>query len=255
MSSRTWTPDALSSEARRLSGSCWRMVEAQHQVSTLKLVDSIEEQAALEQLVEQTKPNVPRECQHLDYLLSTPFRYGSPYPKGSRFRRPGMTPGVYYASQAPETAVAEMAFHRLLFFAESPHTSWPVNAGEYTAFEASFTSRHGLDLTRPPLDADKARWTRPSDYSACQNLADAARAGGIEILGYQSVRDPNKGANLALLTCRVFTSTGPTERQTWRIRFASSGAQAICEFPRLRLDFGRDSFVSDSRVARLNWDR
>src|SRR5713226_1830685 len=77
MSSRTWTPDALSSEARRLSGSCWRMVEAQHQVSTLKLVDSIEEQAALEQLVEQTKPNVPRECQHLDYLLSTPFRYGS----------------------------------------------------------------------------------------------------------------------------------------------------------------------------------
>ena len=39
MSSSTWTPAALSSEARPLSGTCWQLVEAQHRVSTLKLVD------------------------------------------------------------------------------------------------------------------------------------------------------------------------------------------------------------------------
>ena len=42
----------------------------------------------------------------------------APYPIGSRFRRAGRTAGVFYAAESPETAVAEMAFYRLLFFAE-----------------------------------------------------------------------------------------------------------------------------------------
>ena len=134
-----WTPAALSSEARPLQGRCWRLVEAQHRVSTLKLVDSLAEQALLEELLETTKPPVPPECRHLHYLLATPFRYGA-YPKGSRFRRAGLTPGVYYASEAPETAVAEIAFYRLLFFAESPATPWPVNAAEFTAFAVPFAA-------------------------------------------------------------------------------------------------------------------
>jgi hypothetical protein len=48
MSSATWTPAALASEARRIEGGFWRMVEAQHQASTLKLVDNAAEQAVLE---------------------------------------------------------------------------------------------------------------------------------------------------------------------------------------------------------------
>jgi hypothetical protein len=47
MSSNTWTPDALSSEFRALTGRCWRAVEAQHYVSTLKLTDTQEEQSRL----------------------------------------------------------------------------------------------------------------------------------------------------------------------------------------------------------------
>ena len=118
MSSSTWTPAALSSDARGLAGTCWRLVEAQHHVSTLKLVDSVDEQELLEELIETTKPPLPPECRGLHYLLSTPFRYGSVYPTGSRFRRAGLTEGVFYASETPQTAVAEMAFYRLLFFAE-----------------------------------------------------------------------------------------------------------------------------------------
>ena len=87
MSSNTWTPAALSSEARALSGTCWRLVEAQHRVSTLKLVDTVEEQSVLEDLIQNTKPVLPAECAHLHYLLCTPFRYGAVYPAGSRFRR------------------------------------------------------------------------------------------------------------------------------------------------------------------------
>jgi RES domain len=255
MSLPTWTPGELSSEVRRLAGTCWRVVEAQHQVSTLKLVDTIEEQALLENLIEETKQLVPPECQHLDYLLATPFRYDTPYPRGSRFRRPGKTLGVFYASEEPETAIAEIAFYRLLFFAESPGASWPTNAGEYTAFAASYRTRRALDLTRPPLDKDRVHWANLIDYSACQELADAARAADIQILRYFSVRDPSRRINLALLVCAVFTSAAPIHRQTWRIRLSSSGVQAICEFPRMHLDFGRDAFNSDPRIAALNWDR
>jgi hypothetical protein len=85
-------------------------VEAQHQISTLKIVDTLEEQALLETLLEESKPVLPPECKGLDYLLATPFRYGAIYPHGSRFRRAGRTLGVYYASEAVETAISEMAF-------------------------------------------------------------------------------------------------------------------------------------------------
>ena len=76
-----------------MAGVCWRAVEAQHRVSTMKLVDTLAEQSALESLIDATKPPVPPDCRHLHYLLATPFRYGAPYPTGSRFRRAGADAG------------------------------------------------------------------------------------------------------------------------------------------------------------------
>ena len=238
----TWTPAALSSNARPLAGRCWRVVEAQHVVSTLKLVDTLAEQLLLEQLLDESKPPVPPECRHLHYLLSTPFRYGSRYPRGSRFRRAGLTPGVFYASHTSSTAMAEMAFHRLKFFAESPQTPWPANAGEHTAFAVRFRTRAGLDLMQPPLDRDTARWSHPTDYAACQDLADAARAAGVQVLRYRSARDPD-GVNIALLTCAAFRSHEPIERQTWRLQLGPAGAWALCDAPLLRLNFDRSRWV------------
>src|SRR5699024_5291479 len=124
MSLPIWTPDALRSEAAGYRGDAWRMVEAQHRVSTLKLVDGLDEQAVLETILEDTKPPMPAECRHLNYLLATPFRY-RPYPHGSRFRRAGPSPGVWYGAARPETAMAEMVFYRFLFLAESPDTPFP----------------------------------------------------------------------------------------------------------------------------------
>src|SRR5699024_2665613 len=117
----------------------WRMVEAQHRVSTLKLVDGLDEQAVLETILEDTKPPMPAECRHLNYLLATPFRY-RPYPHGSRFRRAGPSPGVWYGAARPETAMAEMVFYRFLFLAESPDTPFPGTIGEYTGFSAAIAA-------------------------------------------------------------------------------------------------------------------
>lgn len=251
----TWTPDALASEARRLGGKCWRLVEAQHLVSTLKLVDTLAEQAVLEDLIEAIKPSIPPECRHLHYLLASPFRYGSAYPTGSRFRRAGITLGVFYASEAVETAVAEMAFYRVLFFADSPATPWPANAVELTAFSVSFETERGLDLTAAPFSADQTLWTHPTGYEACQNLCDSARAAELEAIRYQAVRDPAQRANLALLTCKAFKATRPEGRQSWRMRVSASGVQALREFPNARIEFAPDAFASDPRIANLDWRR
>jgi len=255
MSSPTWTPAALWSERRALSGICWRMVEAQHKVSTLKLVDSLGEQELLENLIEQVKPPIPPECRHLHYLLATPFRYGAPYPRGSRFRRTGLTPGVYYAAASPATAIAETAFYRLLFYAESPKTPWPANAGEFTAFSVRHATALGLDLTARPLVAGRSVWTHLTNYEPCQALADAARSVGIEMLKYESVRDPSQGTNFAILTCQAFASDAPIDRQTWRIQLGPNGVQAVCEFPDARLEYARDVFTADPRIAALRWER
>jgi hypothetical protein len=255
MSSPTWTPVALSSEFRRFEGAGWRLVEAQHRVSTLKLTDTLAEQALLEELIEATKPVLPPDCRGLDYLFATPFRYGAIYPQGSRFRRAGRTLGVYYAAEAVATAVAEVAFYRLLFFAESPETPWPLDAADYTAFAAAIATERLIDLTAAPFAADAPLWTDLLDYGPCQALADAARAADTDVIRYRSVRDPAGGSNLAVLTCRGFVRPAPTERQTWRLRLSRSGVQALCEFPRQALEFPPGAFAADPRIAEFNWER
>lgn len=254
-----------------MSGHGWRIVEAQHQISTLKLVDTLVEQERLEQLLEASKPPVPPECAHLHDLLATPFRYGAPYPHGSRFRRAGLTAGVFYASRTVTTAIAETAFHRLLFFADAPEAPWPDNPGEFTAFSFRYGTGAGLDLSAAPLDRDRDAWTHPTDYAPCQVLADAARGAGVEVVRYPSARDPGRGSavnrdprsaaavnrdarsttavNIALLTCRAFSGRTPVERQTWRIHIGETGVRAICTFPEARWEAGRDAFANDPRIA------
>ena len=255
MSSSTWTPAALSSEARPLSGACWRLVEAQHRVSTLKLVDTVEEQAILEEQIQGTKPPLPPGGERLHYLLSTPFRYGAFYPTGSRFRRAGLTEGVFYAAQEPRTAVAEIVFHRLLFYAESPDTPWPANAAEYTAFSAAYGAAKGVDLTKGKLAWNEAAWTHPIDYAPCQALADSARAASIGVIRYRSVRDPQRGLDVALLTIKAFARPKPVSQQTWHIRLSAAGAQAVCEAPKTGMTFDRKTFAGDPRIAKLRWSR
>jgi len=249
MSLPIWTPAALSSEARAITGCYWRLVEAQHQVSTLKITGTLEEQALLEELLEESKPSLPPECAGLHYLLATPFRYGAVYPHGSRFRRAGRTLGVYYAAETVTTALAEMAFYRLLFYAESPGTPLPANATEYTAFSAAIATGRALNLAAPPLDAQKSDWENPLDYTACQALADHARSGGIEALLYRSVRDPAHGLNIAVLTASAFRAKEPLERQNWRIRLHSSGVQALRDFPPMRIEFSKAGFAADPRIV------
>src|SRR3954463_15070833 len=110
MSSSIWTRCAGDSEIRPLDVSPWRVVEAQHQLSTRKLVDSAEEQMLLEDLIERSKPPATAGTR-LHYLLATPFRY-PPLRHGSRFGS-RFVRGIWYGSETRRTAFAEVAYYRL----------------------------------------------------------------------------------------------------------------------------------------------
>ena len=248
-----WTRDArasetLASEARRYAGTIWRVVETQYKAATMRITDTLEEQALLEEILEESKPLVPEDCRHLDYLLYTPFRY-APYPYGSRFRRAQQPEGVFYASEVVETAIAETAFYRLLFFTESPEAKLPSSAGEYTAFSAHCATTRHIDLTAAPFNRERAAWTHPSEYGACHDLADTARTADIAIIRYESVRDPSHRANIAVLTCAAFADAAPRTLQTWHIFTRRHAVQARCETTRTQVEFRREEFAGDPRVG------
>jgi RES domain-containing protein len=244
-----WMPPALVSEHRPIAGEAWRIVESQSRIATMKIVDSVAEQELLEAELERTKPPVPAECAHLKWLLATPFRY-APYPVGSRFRRAHQREGCLYAAEHIETAVAEDTYYQLRFFLDAPGMKRPSAPIERTAFIFEAATAAGLDLTELPLVDERARWTHASDYSACQDLADVARVAGTEILRYESVRDPDRLANWAVLGCKAISTPEPKRWQTWYYMFRSTQAEAMCEMPRQRITFRYSEWARfDTRIS------
>lgn len=230
------TLPALASERCDLSTDAWRVVESQSQVATMKVVDSLDEQAILEAELDGSKPVVPVSCIRLDYLLATPFRY-APYPHGSRFRRARQREGCFYCSEQVETAVAESAFYHLKFFLASPGTQLVQNPQERTAFRVSVSTSLAIDLTAQPLSNDHATWLNPNNYGPCQDFADLAREAQAEVIRYESVRDPGHRANLAVLSPNALACNSPTSHQTWRLLLRRDRVDAMREMPRVNLSF------------------
>ena len=203
MSAPTWTPTALSSEARVWKGAGWRAVEAQHKVATLALVHGdLGDQALLEDILDEAKPHLPRDAAGLHWLLATPFRYWPRPPAGSRFR--AIThPGVFYGAEEEKTACAECGYWRLRFWQDSAGLAEREAAIPITLFQFHGATSRALDLRQAPLAADRTLWTDPADYTATQQLAAHARQADIALIRYQSVRHA-AGTCLAILTPRVF---------------------------------------------------
>lgn len=249
----TWIPAALSSEKRAFATTCWRAVESQYAVATMTLVDDADEQALLEEILEESKPQKPEECEGLHYLLFTPFRYS--VHSESRFHCKGDRAGIFYAAMEVRTALAEVAFHRLLFFAESPATPWPERAIALTVFSTRVRTKKAIDLTAPPFDEAADLWCHPVDYAPCQALANDARKEGIEVIRHASVRDPAGGVNLALLACHAFATREPDDMHEWFMRINERGIMLIRGIGDDRLQFTPDTFASDPRIAGMNWQR
>jgi hypothetical protein len=191
----------------------WRAVEAQHRVSTMALVDTLAEQALLEDLLEQSKPPLGPPARKLHWLLFTPFRY-PPLPSGSRFRGPA-EPGVFYGAETLQAACAELGYWRWRLLQDSPALK-AIDPMQQTLFRTAVAGP-AIDLRQPPLSARQDEWTDPVDYASCQALAREARAAQVQIIRYASVRDPAAAGCAAVLTPDAFASDGPGESQTWTL--------------------------------------
>lgn len=210
MRSSTWTPRAVASEARRQRRRLWRAVEAQHVVSTLRLVASASEQLVLERVLEESKPPLPAAALHLHYLLGTPFRY--PSPVGSRFRAPTET-GVWYGAEHVRTACAELGYWRWRFLNDTEGLS-ELGPAPQTVLQAGIDGRV-VDLTLDPFKRERAQWTHGGDYGPTQQFAAIAREGEVSAIRYESVRDPEHAAAIAVLNPAVFKPGRPLQQQIW----------------------------------------
>lgn len=232
-----WAACAGQARPGPLGGGLVRIVESQEQVATLALVQTLAEQALLEQMIDDSKPPRRPGTEGLHYLLATPFRY-PPLSHGSRFGS-RWEPGLFYGARDVPGALAEAAYYRYYFWTgmETPPPSGAL-ATQHTVFGASWRTGTGLRLQDPPFDAHRALIASPVDYTATQALGANLRAAGVEAFEYPSARDPRGGVNVALFEPRAVASRAPEWRQEWlcetrdaMVRFWAKEAREPFAFP------------------------
>lgn len=219
-----------------LSGDLVRVVESQEQVATTALVDDLAEQALLEDLIEGTKPARAPGTEGLHYLLATPFRY-PPLAHGSRFGN-RFEPSIFYASRRLDTALAETAYYRFVFWSGMRR---PPPGGrfltQHTAFGAGYRTDRGIRLQAPPCDAHTPRISDPEDYTDSRLLGTALREVDIKAFEFRSARDPGGGINVGLFTPEALSGRRPRYQQSWlcetrldAVRFSSQGNTDMPQF-------------------------
>lgn len=195
-------------------GQMSRVVESQEQVATLQLVDNLAEQALLEELIENTKPPLPPETEHLHYLLRTPFRY-PPLRWGSRFGS-RQEPSLFYGAGRLDTALAETAYYRFVLWSgmQQPPPSGRI-LSKHSSFEVRYQSERGVRLQMPPFATHRALLTDPRDYRATQRLGTAMRAADVQAFQYSSARCPEGRYNVALFGPQALAAQQPTNMFGW----------------------------------------
>lgn len=249
MSPSIWTRCAARCKPRTLRLAAFRVVESQHVVSTRKLVDSGDEQALLEELVDRVKPPLPAdpEMRGLHYLLSTPFRH-PPLRYGSRFGTRAER-GIWYGSRELPTCFSEVAYYRLLFL-EGTAADLGTLVVELTAFRVPIRSPKSVDLTRAPFSAYAGEISDKVSYRASQILGAEMRAAGIRGFLYASARTAGEGINVGLFGPEFETSR-PTRYEAWTCassRDAVEMTQKSLGSKHARFAFPRSQFLVDGKL-------
>jgi hypothetical protein len=241
MSSSIWTLCEGDCEVKSLRLEAWRAVEAQHQVSTRKLVDSLEEQRLLEDLLERSKPSDPAGGR-LHYLLATPFRY-PPLRYGSRFGSRHER-GIWYGGQSRRTVLAEVAYYRLVF-REGTRADLGTVSTPLTLFRAGVRTARGADLCAPPFDRHSRTIASPVSYDETQALGRAMRETGVDAFRYPSARDSEGGVGIGVFSTAAFGRARPRAFESWHCTTSRERVEVVERTfgePSAYV-FGRDAFL------------
>jgi hypothetical protein len=225
------------------------VVELQSRSSTRALVDSLDDHALLEEMLDASKPGAPEGAGGLHYLLWTPFRY-RPLPHGSRFgtRTEG---GLWYGSEGLPTAFAEFAYYQF-YFLEGPVEPLGPLRRRLSVFQTQVRTERGVDLTRPPFLAYRPTLSSPSRYTDSQALGAALRADGVEACRFHSARDSAGGTNVVLFTPKAFSRKKPGPLQTWNCFATRTSVELTRDDiagPTVH-SFARSAFLVDGALPR-----
>lgn len=197
-----------------IRGTLYRLVESQEQVATMGYVDTLEEQALLEELLENAKPQNLPEAKSYHYLLKTPFRY-PPLQWGSRFGRIH-EPGIFYGGASVDVIFAETAYYRFLFW-DSMLAPAPKDymRSEHSLFSANYRTEYGVRLQQTPFEKYTAELTDKQDYSQTQQLGSDMRDAGVQAFQYQSSRSAAPLLCVGLFTPKAFSQKKPSNVSPW----------------------------------------
>lgn len=201
-----------------LSGELFRLIESQEQIATLGYVDTLEEQEVLEQLLDQTKPNIPqlgkKPASLYHYLLTTPFRY-PPLQWGSRFGRKHET-SIFYGGCSIAATLAESAYYRFVFWwsMDAEAVKAKINS-EHTLFAVDYDAEKGVKLHQAPFNEYSEQLCHPSDYKSSQQLGSDMRESDVEVFEYASARERNNAACVGLFVMDPFVQLEPKYQEPW----------------------------------------
>jgi hypothetical protein len=183
---------------KNYSGSVYRVVNADYDISTRQLVDNTQEQFILDNLI-LDKPRKLEE-KNLHPLLSKPFRK-PPLKDGQRFHRKHET-SIFYGAKNLKTALTEIAYHIFRLIRKSDAQLSAISPS-YMCFMVSVETSKAIRLTENPFNDYRAEISHPSSYRISQELGSLIRQTGVELFDYYSARDRN-GINLGIFTPNVF---------------------------------------------------
>ncbi|HEX4856717.1 MAG TPA: RES family NAD+ phosphorylase [Limnobacter sp.] len=199
---------------------CHRMVESQESVATNEIVDTLEEQALLEELLEQSKPRLPKATSGLHYLLAAPFRY-PPLKWGSRFGSFSER-GIFYSSLETTTMLHEVAYYRFVLL-DGLHTPLPKPLkSQHTEFMVDLQTNRAVLLNDRKFGAFQMQLRHPSDYSFSQQAGAQMRALNVQAFLFHSARDPDHGINAGVFDPACFTGQEPRGGKEWFCQLESS---------------------------------
>lgn len=232
------------------ANSVCRMVETQEYAATTSLVDDLEEQAILEQILDDFKPQYADDTQNLHYLISTPFRY-PPLQYGSRFG--AITePSYFYASESIPTCLAEAAFYRF-YLIDGTETPFPnMIQSEHSIFFVQVSSTHALDLTQIANLKIQKQLTDPASYGLTQKVGQQARQDGADLLRYFSARSQEQGINVAIDNHTIIRSEKPEDKVEYICQLDPQNGILRFSQPRtFPVMFTKEQFLVDGHLPLL----
>ncbi len=215
------------------SGELYRVTQAQEDtdIAHAKRLKDPGDMGVLRRLLDEQRERegLVAVVDHLDSLLARPFRK-PPLAYPSRFG-PVSEPGIFYASRAPLTCLAEKAYYQFRFLHDQQIPPPTAMGAHYALLLADYSTPHGLPLDAPAWQDRRAEFTSPSDYATCQAVGQCARQAGVEAIEFPSARllaylarrgrrrfgaEQDRGeCNIALLSPSALSVAAP--RHTFRV--------------------------------------